>query len=205
LLTRLDTREYAYKISAAGWHSCALVAIVEKDSTLSAGGIPQFVDGCLDSKVNVSGQTDGEQAPADENQTQLDPKSLPKTEKGHRGGIVGMQSDARGMQGGLTQETMTKGGQSAFGALGHPGPSNARSTLGGPPKSERGHRGGIVGTESDARGGTGGLAEGTMTRGGNSFFGLTGGPLQLGKDDKLSESRQKAEKQDEEGGEGSGP
>jgi hypothetical protein len=179
------------------------VATVEKDSTLSAGGVvPQFVDGCPESKESAA-------PPADENSA-APPKTqedLPKTEKGHRGGILGMQSDARGMQGGLAEGTMAKGGQSIFGTPGRPGPS--KPVIAGPARTERGHRGGIVGMESEARGATGGLAEGTMARGGNSFFGLTGGALKLGKDDKLSESRTKGKKkkqpdeEDHNGGEGS--
>jgi hypothetical protein len=134
------------------------------------------------------------EAPEDENST-APPKTqvdLPKTERGHRGGIIGMQSDARGMQGGLAEGTMAKGGQSIFGTPGRPRPSNEQPVIAGPvPRTERGHRGGIMGMESEARGTTGGLAEGTMARGGNSFFGLTGGALQLGKDDALSASRTK--------------
>ncbi|KAF8538139.1 regulator of chromosome condensation 1/beta-lactamase-inhibitor protein II [Trichophaea hybrida] len=135
------TTTYAYKISASGWHSCALVAVVEENSTLTAGGISQTGDSASDSKgKNIS-------LPADSSsQTQPDlPKSLP-------------------------------------------------------PKTERGHRGGIVGMRSDARGGQGGLAEGTIARGGSSFFGMTGGPLQIGEDDKLSESSEKRKKDEEEGG-----
>ncbi|KAF8249576.1 RCC1/BLIP-II [Wilcoxina mikolae CBS 423.85] len=140
--TNNEGTAYAYKISAAGWHSCALVAVVEENSTLTAGGISQTGDGASDSKgKNIS-------LPADSSsQTQPDlPKSLP-------------------------------------------------------PKTEQGHRGGIVGMRSDARGGESGLAEGTIARGGSSFFGMTGGPLQMGKDDKLSESREKRKKAEGEGGE----
>ncbi|KAA8912887.1 regulator of chromosome condensation 1/beta-lactamase-inhibitor protein II [Sphaerosporella brunnea] len=130
-------REYAYKVSAAGWHSCALVATVMKDSTLSAEAIPQCVDGCPESK-------EAEPAPAKENSV---PPALGE---------------------GQAEGKKAKGDQSIVGRPGHHG-------LAGPDiRTERGHRGGIVGMESEARGGTVGLAEGTMARGGSSssFFGL---------------------------------
>lgn len=37
------------------------------------------------------------------------------TEKGHRGGIKGVESDAKGMQGGLAPGSMKEGGGSHFG------------------------------------------------------------------------------------------
>ena len=57
--------------------------------------------------------------PAEQPVKQHDPKQLmPMTEKGHRGGIIGMQSDARGMKGGLAPGTINgppAGGKSHFG------------------------------------------------------------------------------------------
>jgi hypothetical protein len=40
----------------------------------------------------------------------------------------------------------------------------------------------------------GGLAEELQSKGKNPFFGMTGGPLQLGKGDRLSKSREEAKK-----------
>lgn len=176
ILTHSGTTEYAYKIAAAGWHSCALVAMVEKGSTLSAGGIskPLALDGSGDSK------------PPDETPKPPGPKSpQPPTEKGHRGGIEGVPSDARGGRVSLAEASIARaGGNSIFGL------GTSAKQIPPPPPTEHGHRGGIVGVQSDARGGNSSLAEGSMARGGQSFFGMTGGALQLGEGDRLSESRE---------------
>jgi len=188
MLIIAGTTAYAYKISAAGWHSCALVAVAEENSTLTAGGISQTGDGASDSKGKCVS------SPPAGSSDQAEPELPPSIEKGHSGGIVGTQSDARGIQGGLAKGTMAHGGQSH---LGISSPSSKALPL----KTERGHRGGIVGVQSEARGGQGGLAEGTIARGGSSFFGMTGGPLQLGEDDSLNESREKRKKAEVESGE----
>ena len=185
-LTHTDTTEYAYKIAAAGWHSCALVAVVDKGTTLSAGGVPRplAVDGSADSKHKLQ----------NDRQPPADPKSpQPSVGRGHRGGIEDVPSDARGGNGSLAEASIATGGRSLF----ELGTSAKQSSPPPPlPSTERGHRGGIVGMRSDARGGSSSLVEASMARGGQSFFGMTGGALQLGEGDRLSESgeREKEEK-----------
>jgi len=48
--------------------------------------------------------------------------------------------------------------------------------------------------ESAAKGMQGGLAEELQSKGGDSFFGMIGGPLKLGEGDRLSKSREEAKK-----------
>lgn len=105
------TTDFSYKISAAGWHSCALVAQVEADSTLAIGEFQEAFDGACESTETHDHRAN----PPTPKNPHNPPPNLPKTERGHRGGISGMPSDARGMVGGLADGTMAKGGESLFG------------------------------------------------------------------------------------------
>jgi len=166
------TTEYAYKIAAAGWFSCALVAVMEKESVLFADGISQSLALC--------GTADSKQKGA---QKDPGPKPLqPPTESGHRGGIDGVPSDAHGGNISLAETSIAKGGRPMFSF----GTSANKNQLLQPP-ADHCHRDGIPGVQSDARGGSSIRAEGSISWGGQSCFGITGGALQPGEGNRISE------------------
>ncbi|KAI5816234.1 regulator of chromosome condensation 1/beta-lactamase-inhibitor protein II [Pyronema omphalodes] len=80
---------FAYKVSAAGWRSCALVAEVSGKSALTAGAP------ILKAEMIEAGKGKGKDK---EEQTEEDSQNRvrPPREGGHRGGIAGVPSDARG-------------------------------------------------------------------------------------------------------------
>lgn len=88
---------YAYKVSAAGWRSCALVAEVNGQSALTAGGlIPKG------ERMEVGKGKGKEEQAEGYRQNGVSPPM----ERGHQGGIAGVPSDARGGSVSLSEVAM---------------------------------------------------------------------------------------------------
>jgi alpha-tubulin suppressor-like RCC1 family protein len=133
---------YAYKVSAAGWRSCALVAEVYGQSALTAGGlIPK------EERMEVGkGKGKGKEEQAEGYRQN---GVSPPTERGHRGGIAGVPSDARGGNVSLSEVAMANrpNATSFFGLS----PSNQLLA----PQLNGAHIGGSGGNSQERNGNTG--------------------------------------------------
>lgn len=113
---RIDTREFCVlKITAAGWHSGALVLPIN-DYLCAGTSLKKDGDRKLFPAIGGSSNTDEQNTfgPTgdSENQREFDPSTLRLPRTGHRG-ISGISSVARGMRGGLRG----RGGLSASGVV----------------------------------------------------------------------------------------